>query len=230
MFFFSSDYLLFMIPAVILVTLARFWVQSTYTKWSKVRNHYGINGADAAKRLINSASLSQVSLAETPGKLTDHYNPRTKTLSLSQPVATGESIASLAITAHEIGHAQQDREDYFPLRLRAALVPATNIGSSLGWIIILVGLLLGVTQLAWLGVGLFALGSIFALATIPVELNASARAKVLLTQSGLVSSDEEQQGVNAVLNAAAFTYIAALAASLLQLLYWVSLLSGRRRR
>ena len=219
-----------MIPTVILVSLARFWVQSTYNKWSEVRNYYGINGADAARRLINSAGLSQVSLAETVGKLSDHYNPRNKTLSLSQSVARGESIASLAIAAHEIGHAQQDREDYFPLRLRAALVPATNIGSTLGWIIILVGLLLGATQLAWLGVGMFALGSIFALASIPVELNASARAKALLTQSALVNSVEDHKGVNAVLNAAAFTYIAALAASLLQLLYWVSLISGRRRR
>jgi len=141
-----------------------------------------------------------------------------------------------AIAAHEIGHAMQDHEGYLPLRFRSALVPAVNLGSNLGWVLILIGLLmrgaLG-TQLAWLGVAAFALGAIFAFATLPVELNASARARRLLAQAGIVRGREEQAAVAQVLRAAAFTYVAALAAALLQLLYYVLLvsgMSGRRRR
>lgn len=221
-----------MIPGFLLVMLASLWVRSTYSKWGQVQNYYGITGVDAAERLLRSGNLPGIKVEQTPGQLSDHYDPRKKVLRLSQPVAQGESIASLAITAHEIGHAQQDNQGYFPLQLRAALVPAANIGSTFGWILIIVGLVLQFAQLAWVGVGAFALGSVFALATIPVELNASKRAKALLSQSGLVTSEKERSGVNAVLNAAAFTYIAALAASLLQLLYYVSLVGGfgRRRR
>jgi Zn-dependent membrane protease YugP len=233
--FFSSSYFIFMIPGFLLVMLAQYWVKSTYKKWSQVKNYYGMSGSDAAVRLIKTGNLHDVAVEETSGRLNDHYDPRKKILRLSQPVAQGQSIASLAIAAHEIGHAQQDNQGYFPLRMRAALVPVANVGSTLGWIFILIGLLLQSAfgnQLAWIGVGAFALGTIFALATIPVELNASNRAKALLSQSGLVTSDKERSGVNAVLNAAAFTYIAALAASLLQLLYYVSLIGGfgRRRR
>jgi hypothetical protein len=236
MFFFNPTYILYMLPAFLLVILAKLLVDSTYRKWSKIRTTSGFSGAEVAQRLLGYGNLHQVTLEGTQGRLTDHYDPRSQTLHLSPAVAQGQSIASLAITAHEIGHAIQDGEDYYPLRFRAALVPAVNIGSNLGWIIIIIGLIIGGvfgTQLAWLGVGAFALGVVFALATLPVELNASARAQALLTQSGLIQTAEEQRGVKAVLNAAAFTYIAALAAALLQLLYYVSLVSGmggRRRR
>jgi Zn-dependent membrane protease YugP len=223
MFFYDPIFLLFMAPAFILVMLAQWRVRSTYQKWSQVRNYTNMNGADAAKRLIGQSGLS------------DHYDPRSKTLRLSASVANSPSIAAMAIAAHEIGHALQDQQGYAPLRLRAALVPAVNIGSSLGWIFVFVGLLLRGgfgTQLAWLGVGLFALGTVFAFATLPVELNASSRARKLLSESGLVYSSEERQGVNAVLNAAALTYVAALAAALSQLLYYALLvlgMGGRRR-
>ncbi|OGO14767.1 MAG: zinc metallopeptidase [Chloroflexi bacterium RBG_16_48_8] len=235
MLFNSSSYWLFMIPGFILVSLAQAWVSSTYRKWSQIRNQYGISGVEAARRLLNSANLPNVDILRTQGQLTDHYDPRRKSLSLSQGVGEGNSVASLAIAAHEIGHAIQDAQGYMPLQFRAALVPIVKLGSGMGWIFLIVGLILGGTlgnQLAWIGVGAFALGAVFALATIPVELNASSRARALLTQSGLVSTSQELQGVSAVLNAAAFTYIAALAASLLQLLYYVSLLGGfgRRRR
>jgi Zn-dependent membrane protease YugP len=235
MFFYSTSYWLFMIPGFILVLLAQVWVNSTYRKWSQIRNRYGISGVEAARRLLNSANLYDIEILRTEGQLTDHYDPRRKSLSLSRGVGEGNSVASLAITAHEIGHAVQDAQGYLPLQFRAAMVPIVNIGSRLGWIFIIVGLIFGGTlgtQIAWIGVGAFALGAVFALATIPVELNASSRARALLTQSGLISSPEEVKGVNAVLNAAAFTYIAALATSLLQLLYYVSLLGGfgRRRR
>jgi Zn-dependent membrane protease YugP len=138
----------------------------------------------------------------------------------------------MAITAHELGHAMQDQEGYFLLRLRGAMVPAVNIGSYLGWILIIIGFLLELTGLAWLGVIVFSGGALFALATLPVELDASARARNLLVQSGLIVGEEEMKGVNNVLNAAALTYVAALIAAILQLLYWVTLvlgMGGRRR-
>ena len=163
------------------------------------------------------------------GNLTDHYDPRNKTLFLSSGVANGTSVASLAIAAHELGHAMQDGEDYFPLKFRAALVPVVSIGSNLGWILIMIGLFLRFTELAWLGVLIFAGGAIFALATLPVEFNASARAKQLLAQTGIIQTDEEKRGVNNVLNAAALTYVAGLITAILQLLYYVTLVGGRRR-
>ena len=148
---------------------------------------------------------------------------------LSQGVYQGSSIAALAIAAHELGHAMQDKEDYFPLRFRSALVPMVNIGSNLGWILIMIGLFLNFTELAWLGVMVFGGGAIFALATLPVEFDASARAKQLLVQTGIIQTEQEQRGVNNVLNAAALTYVAGLVTAILQLLYYVSLVSGRSR-
>ena len=231
--FYSSSYFLYMIPAILLVLLAQFWVKSAYRKWSRIENSLSISGAQAAQRMLSEGSLYMVSLEGTRGQLSDHYDPRSQTLRLSQGVAQGSSVASLAIAAHEIGHALQDKQDYFPLRLRAAIVPVVNIGSSLGYIFILVGLFLQGTlgtQLASVGLIAFSLGTVFALATVPIEMNASTRAMKLLKDSGLITSQKEQRGVRAVLTAAAFTYIAALAASLLQLLYWASLVMGGRRR
>ena len=179
-----------------------------------------------------SGGLNGVQVQGIGGNLTDHYDPRDKVLRLSQGVANNASVASVAVAAHELGHAMQDAEGYFPLRFRAALVPAVNIGSWLGWIMIIAGLLLRMTNLAWLGVLVFSGGAIFALATLPVELNASARAKRLLADTGIVAGPDEQAGVNSVLNAAAFTYVAGLASAVLQLLYFVSLvggMGGRRR-
>jgi Zn-dependent membrane protease YugP len=235
MFLWNTTYMLYLIPGFLLVMLAQIWVNSTYSKWSKVRNQINLTGVEAAKRLLGFGGLHDVDLEAPPGRLGDHYDPRARKLRLSPGVAQGQSVASLAIAAHEIGHAIQHNENYAPLRFRAALVPAVNIGSRLGFILLIIGLFLGGTlgtQMAWIGVAAFALGAVFALATLPVELNASARARDLLTSSGLIYSEEENRGVNAVLNAAAFTYIAALAAAVLQLLYWVSIvggMGGRRR-
>ncbi|MBL7161365.1 MAG: zinc metallopeptidase, partial [Anaerolineales bacterium] len=182
--------------------------------------------------LTRYAGLSDVEIQGTRGKLTDHYDPRSKVLRLSQGVYQGDSVASLAIAAHELGHAMQDQDEYFPLRVRSMLVPVVNIGSYLGWILIMIGLFLRLTDLAWLGVMVFSGGALFSLATLPVELNASARAKALLTNSGLIRTEDEQRGVNAVLNAAALTYVAAIFTAILQLLYWASMIAGiggRRR-
>ena len=223
-------YMLFMAPAFILMLLVQWYVQSAYKKWSQVPARSRLSGAQAAQRLIQAGGLYDVQVEGIGGRLTDHYDPRTKVLRLSEGVYRGGSVASLAIAAHELGHALQDHEGYFPLRLRSALVPAVNIGSYLGWILIMIGLVINYTGLAWLGVLVFSGGALFALATLPVELDASARARRLLYDSGLISGDDEMSGVNRVLNAAALTYVAALVTAVLQLLYWVSLVLGMGRR
>ncbi len=229
MFLFSPTYLMYMIPAFILMAITSWYVKAAYSKWSRVPAQSRLTGSQAAQRLISTSGLYGVQIQTVAGQMTDHYDPRNKTLFLSSGVANGTSIASLAIAAHELGHAMQDGEDYFPLKFRAALVPVVSIGSNLGWILIMIGLFLRFTELAWLGVLIFAGGAVFALATLPVEFNASARAKQLLAQTGIIQTDEEKRGVNNVLNAAALTYVAGLITAILQLLYYVTLVGGRRR-
>ncbi len=232
MFFFDPTYLCFMAPGLLLVMFASWYVKSAYSKWSRVPVRSGMTGAEAAQRLIMSGGLNGVQVQAIGGNLTDNYDPRDKVLRLSQGVANNASVASVAVAAHELGHAMQDADGYFPLRFRAALVPAVNIGSWLGWILIFAGLLLNMINVAWIGVAVFSAGAVFALATLPVELNASARAKRLLADTGIVAGPDERAGVNKVLNAAALTYVAALATAVLQLLYFVSLvggMGGRRR-
>jgi len=229
MFLFSPTYLMYMIPAFILMAITSWYVKAAYNKWSRVPAQSRLTGSQAAQRLISTSGLYGVQIQTVAGQMTDHYDPRNKTLFLSSGVANGTSVASLAIAAHELGHAMQDGEDYFPLKFRAALVPVVSIGSNLGWILIMIGLFLRFTELAWLGVLIFAGGAIFALATLPVEFNASARAKQLLAQTGIIQTDEEKRGVNNVLNAAALTYVAGLITAILQLLYYVTLVGGRRR-
>jgi len=229
MFLFSPTYLMYMIPAFILMALTSWYVKAAYNKWSRVPAQSRLTGSQAAQRLISTSGLYGVQIQTVAGQMTDHYDPRNKTLFLSSGVANGTSVASLAIAAHELGHAMQDGEDYFPLKFRAALVPVVSIGSNLGWILIMIGLFLRFTELAWLGVLIFAGGAVFALATLPVEFNASARAKQLLAQTGIIQTDEEKRGVNNVLNAAALTYVAGLITAILQLLYYVTLVGGRRR-
>ncbi len=230
MFIFSSSYLIYMIPAFILMALTSWYVKAAYNKWSRVPAQSRLTGAQAAQRLISTGGIYGVQVQGVAGNLTDHYDPRNKTLFLSPGVANGASVASMAIAAHELGHAMQDAEDYLPLRFRSALVPVVNIGSNLGWFLIMIGLFLRFTELAWLGVLIFAGGAVFALATLPVEFNASSRAKQLLAQTGIIQTEAEMRGVNSVLNAAALTYVAGLVTAILQLLYYVSLVGGGRRR
>jgi len=218
-----------MIPAFILMGITSWYVRHAYSKWSRIRASSGLTGVDATRRLISINGLTGLQIQGTPGELTDHYDPRNNTLFLSNSVANVPSVAALAIAAHELGHAQQDAEEYFPMRLRGFLVPMVNIGSNLGWILILAGLLLNLTGLAWVGVLVFSGGALFALATLPVEFDASARAKRMLANSGIIQTEEEMRGVNSVLNAAALTYVAGLVTAILQLLYYVSLVSGRSR-
>ncbi len=232
MLFFDFNYWIFMLPALALMFAAQLYVSSTYKKWSKVSNRSRLTGGEAAHRLIRAGGLSDVRIESVSGKMSDHYDPRHKVLRLSQGVYQTKSVAAVAIAAHELGHAMQEQEGYFPLRIRSAMIPAVNIGSTLGWIFIFLGIFLQLTGLAWLGVIVFSAGALFSLATLPVELNASARAKQLLVQTGIIVGQDEQKGVNRVLNAAALTYIAALLTSVMQLLYFTSLvggMGGRRR-
>ena len=230
MFLFDPNYLMYMLPALLITMVASFYVKASYNKWSKVPARSGLTGAQAAQRLINNGGLYGVQIQGIRGKMTDHYDPRTKVLGLSAGVGNSNSVAALAIAAHELGHAMQDAEDYFPLQLRSALVPAVNIGSNLGWILIMIGIFLQISQLAWLGVFAFAAGAVFAVATLPVEFDASSRAKRLLADSGIIAGEDEQRGVNAVLTAASLTYVAALVTAILQLFYFTGLAGGIGRR
>lgn len=227
---FDLNYLFYMLPAFLLGLIAQFYVKSRYNRWSKVQNRSGMTGAQVAQRLMERNGMDNLKLKGVPGQLTDHYDPRNKMLALSQGIAQTPSVAAMAISAHEMGHAQQDKDNYLPMRLRSALVPMVNIGTNLGWIFIMIGLVLQISGLAWVGVIAFSAGVIFSVATLPVELNASRRARAMLQSSGMIVTQEEEQGVKQVLNAAALTYVAAIISSLMQLMYFVSLVGGRRRR
>lgn len=233
MFFFPTfnlSYLLYILPAVLLGLIIQIYVNTCYSRWSQVQNRSGLTGTQVAHRLADRMGLYDLQLQGISGQLTDHYDPRKNVLSLSQGIAQGTSVAAMAVTAHELGHAQQDQDDYALLRIRSAMVPVVNIGTKVGWIMILLGLLLELSDLAWLGVIAFSAGAIFSIATLPVELNASKRARQLLQTNGLIISEEEKRGVSQVLNAASLTYVAAIFTSLMQLLYFTSLAGGINRR
>jgi len=221
-------YFIFALPALLLALYAQFKVQTAYSKYSRVRNRLGVDGVRAAEMLLRHNGLYGVNIEGVPGHLTDHYDPRTKTLRLSGSVARVPSVAALGIVAHEVGHAVQDANNYLPLKLRAGLVPMVNLGSWLGPIFFFVGFMLDQFNLAALGLVLFSLGAIFALLTLPVELDASRRALKMLRETGLVTG-EDAKAVKSVLSAAALTYVAALAQALSTLLYYGFLLMGMRR-
>ncbi|HET89811.1 MAG TPA: zinc metallopeptidase [Chloroflexi bacterium] len=225
----NPTYWLFALPALVLALIAQAWVQSAYRKYLRVPNAAGMTGVQAAQRLMQIAGL-YLRIEGAPGELSDHYDPRSQVLRLSQSVATRASVASIAIVAHEIGHAQQDAQSYLPLRLRSGLVPVVNFTSWLGPILFLIGLWLEITELAWLGVIAFAAAAVFALVTLPVEIDASRRALSLLEESSILTSTKELRGARQMLTAAALTYVAALAQAVSTLLYYVFLLSGGRSR
>jgi len=162
------NYIIYMLPAFILTMVAQIYVKSAYSKWSQVRNYHNLTGIEAAQQLTARVGLSDIQLKRTQGNLTDHYDPRDNTLALSQGVADQPTVAALAITAHELGHAMQDRDNYGPMKLRSAIVPMVNIGSNLGWILLMIGLVLRLANLAWMGVILFSAGALFSLITVPV--------------------------------------------------------------
>jgi Zn-dependent membrane protease YugP len=226
--FMDPLYFVFALPALLLAFYAQAKVSSAYKKYLRVENWRGLSGFDVARQLLQATGLYQVKVEGIRGRLNDHYDPRSKTLRLSQRVAQGHSIAAASIVAHEVGHALQDAQGYAPLKLRAGLVPAAKLGSWLGPIIFFLGLFFS-PELAWVGVGFFALAAVFTLITLPVEFNASRRGLELLKVHQLADG-RQMAGAKKVLDAAALTYVAALAQALSTLLYYVFLLSGSRRR
>lgn len=202
-------------------------VNSTYRKYSQVRSMSGMTGAQVAQNILRSQGIYDVTVQSVAGQLTDHYDPRSRTVNLSQSVYGQSSVAAIGVAAHECGHAIQDNVGYSPLRLRAAFVPLANLGSKLSWPLILIGLFIGMTPFIEIGIWMFVLAVLFQVITLPVEFNASRRAVRILDQSGILQG-QEITATRKVLGAAALTYVAAAAASILQLLRLVILFGNRR--
>jgi uncharacterized protein len=213
-------YLIMLMPVFLLSLWASWRVKSNFNKYSQVRSARGITGAQAAEELLRSAGIDDVKVVLSQGFLSDHYNPITKTLALSDGVYNSDSVAAVGIAAHEAGHAIQHKEKYFPLWLRSMLVPTASIGSSLGYMVMFLGLILQASGVILLGALLFSAVLLFQLVTLPVEFNASSRAKALVLQHGIISQ-REKVGIDKVLNAAALTYVAAVVSTLMTLLYFL---------
>lgn len=228
--FLDPTYIMVLIGAVIcLVASAR--VKSTYAKYNKVRSACGLTGAQAAERMLQMSGIYDVKVQHISGNLTDHYNPAKKTLNLSDSVYNSTSVAAIGVASHECGHAIQHQKAYVPLQLRTAIVPVANIGSTLAWPLIIIGLLFNSTMssvLISVGIWAFSLAVLFQLVTLPVEFNASARALNFLDTTGTLSQ-EELEGTKKVLKAAALTYVASAAAAILQLLRLILLFGGKNR-
>ncbi len=228
--FYDSTYSLIFI-GIILTLLASARVKTTYAKYSRVRSKGGYTGAQTAERILRNAGIYDVSVEHVSGNLTDHYDPKSKVLRLSDVVYDSASVAAIGVAAHECGHAIQHNKGYAPLGIRSALVPVANFGSTISWPLILIGFFItgSGSILVQLGILLFCVAVLFQLVTLPVEFNASSRAVRILSESGILY-DDEVKGAKSVLRAAALTYVAAAAASILQLLRLVLLFGGGRSR
>ena len=225
-------YLLFSLPALLLGFWAQIKVKNTFNKYSKVRTMTGLTGAEVARRMLDANGLNNIPVQEIGGTLSDNYDPSSKVLRLSSGVYRGNSVAAAGVAAHESGHALQDAEAYGPLKIRALMVPSVRIGSWVGPIIFMIGFFMAGnagTTVSWIGIALFAATALFALVTLPVEFDASNRAKSWLAGSGVLYNSE-MEGVYKTLDAAALTYVAAAIQALSTILYYVFLLSGRSSR
>ena len=227
MFYYDHTYILVLI-GVMLSLAASSKVNSTYSRYARVGARCGMTGAEAARQLLNSQGIYDVTIRRVPGHLSDHYDPRTRTVNLSDSVYGATSIAAIGVAAHECGHAIQDADSYAPLKIRGALVPVANFGATLSWPLIILGLFMGSgSVLIQIGILMFSLSVLFQLVTLPVEFNASSRAVRLLDENGILVGQEVGQ-TRQVLSAAALTYVAAAAASILQLLRLLILFGNRR--
>jgi len=226
-FYIDKYYILLVLPAALLSLWAQSKVNSTYAKYRNVRTHCGYSGQQIARFLLDSYGLRDVSVVSISGNLTDHYDPTSRVVRLSQDVFYGTSVAALGVAAHETGHAIQHAQGYAPLKIRTAIIPVTNLGSQLSMPMLLLGLVLGIEPLVTFGILLFSLMTVFQFVTLPVEFNASTRAVDALS-AGLLT-DEELDGTKKVLTAAALTYVAALIVSAMQLLRLILIFGGRRR-
>jgi len=225
--FLNLKYLLFVAPALILAAIAQMWIRSAYARGQSIASD--ISGFLAARKILDSAGLSDVQIEEVPGQLTDHYDPRAKVLRLSSENYHGRNLAAVGVAAHESGHALQDATGYVLMTVRNLAVPAANFGSGASMFLLFLGAILSFKPLIWLGIIAFSGVVVFQLVNLPVEFNASARAKALLVQEGIVHQFE-MGPVNNVLNAAALTYVAATLQAILTLLYYISVFMGDRRR
>ena len=227
MFYYSYSYLFYMLPGLVLMLYAQFKVKHSFSKYSKVTNQRGLTGADAAREVLRQSGVDGVRIEHVSGNLSDHFDPRTNVIRLSDDVYNSTSVAAVGVAAHEAGHAVQYAKGYGPIKLRAAIIPACNIGSQLGIPLALIGAVMGVLGLVYAGLALFGLAVLFQVITLPVEFNASRRAINAINSTALLTK-EESSGAKAVLSAAAMTYVAAMIQSLLMLLYYVSRFTGRR--
>jgi Zn-dependent membrane protease YugP len=230
MFYFDPIYLMFILPGLLLSIWASFRVKRAFGKYSQVPTMRGLSGAEAARMMLDQAGIDGVQVVAAQGFLTDNYNPITKTLNLSEEVYSSTSIAAVGVACHEAGHAVQHAHNYAPMWVRSMLVPTANIGSSIGYLVMLFGLMLASAKMVLVGAVLFSAVLLFQIVTLPVEFDASARAKKLIVDYGIISS-HEREGVDRVLNAAALTYVAAAVSTLLTLLYFLfrsGLIGGRR--
>ena len=226
MFYFDPLYLVLMIPGILLTMWAQSRVKGTYRKFSKVQSTMGMSGAQVAQTILSKKGIANVRVEPVAGELTDHYDPGAKAVRLSQGIYSSSSLAAAAVAAHECGHVLQDVEGYKFMNLRAALVPAVNLGSRLGPILIIAGLVLNFLGLAWAGIILFGAVLLFHVVTLPVEFDASRRALRLIDELGILQG-EENKGARAVLQAAALTYVATAFYALLNLLYYVAMVNRR---
>jgi Zn-dependent membrane protease YugP len=228
--FFDPMYFVFIIPAIVLSLWASWRVKVNFKKYSRVQSSRGLSGAQAAAELLQREGIQDVQIIQTGGKLSDHYNPLTKKLALSEEVYNSSSIAAIGVATHEAGHAIQHAQNYAPLWIRSLLVPTAKIGSSIGYMVMLFGLFFASTNMILVGAVLFSMVLLFQIVTLPVEFDASSRAKTLVVEHGIILP-QERIGVDAVLNAAALTYVAAAISTLFTLLYflWRSGLIGGRR-
>jgi Zn-dependent membrane protease YugP len=226
--FYDTNYWLFvMLPGLLIGLWAQAKLMAAYNRYRRVPTSSGLSGAEAARAILDRAGLFDVPVGEVPGHLTDHYDPTKRALFLSSENFHGRSVAAIGVAAHEAGHALQHQAAYAPLNLRMAMVPVTQFASMAVFGILLLGILLHMSKLLWVAVALFAVVTLFQLITLPVEFDASRRARVQLFELGLVHQ-EEAEGVSRVLNAAALTYVAALVTAILQLLYYISLAQRSR--
>lgn len=228
-YYYFDPTMLILLPAILVSAIAQLAINSTYSRYSKVAARSGLTGAQAAHIILRSAGISYVSLEQVSGTLSDHYDPKSHALRLSQGVYASRSLAALGVAAHEAGHAIQHAQGFAPIRLRMALAPVVNIASYASWILLLVGALLAIEPLVSFGIILYCVLVLFQLVTLPVELDASRRALNLLTAQGILANDEIG-GARAVLTAAAWTYVAALLSAVLQLLRLITIFGGRRNR
>ena len=227
-YYYDPTYMLIVISALISL-FAQFLVNSRFSKYSRVRSRSGMTGAQAAERILQSQGIYDVAIQRVSGKLTDHYDPRNKTLNLSDAVYASTSVAAVGVAAHECGHAIQHARGYAPLSFRSALVPVANIGSQLSWLFIILGIFFGGSHtLIMIGILMFSAAVLFQLVTLPVEFNASGRALKLLSETGILQKDEVSD-TRKVLSAAALTYVAAAASAVLQLLRLLRLFGGNDR-